>query len=131
MAEREDWNERGSRNRLFWGITLITLGVISGLDYLHALPWSLGETTWPFIVIVIGVVQAATAYSAKKLGSGISLALMGGWFWVAVNHWHGFSWTNSWPLALVASGVGMVVHSLAVPFYRRRETERVESADVR
>lgn len=131
MAEQGFWVERDRGNRLFWGITLIALGTLAALDYLGMLPWALGRTTWPIIVIVLGVVRAATAWSARKLGGGVTLALMGGWCWIAVNNWHGFSWWNSWPIALIASGTGMVVHALAVPFYRRRSEDDVVTADVR
>ena len=131
MNEQGFWAERGRSSRLFWGITLIVLGLFAALDYVGMIPWPLGRTTWPVIVIVLGIVRAATAWSARKLGNGVSLALLGGWFWIAVNHWHGFTWTNSWPLALVASGTGMVVHALAVPFYRPRRDQGVVDADVR
>lgn len=131
MTEQGFWVERDRSNRLFWGITLIALGTLAALDYLGMLPWTLGRTTWPIIVIVLGIVRAATAYSAKKLGSGVTITLLGCWFWIATNDWHGFTWSNSWPLALIASGAGMVVHALAVPFYRRRSEDDVVNADVR
>jgi hypothetical protein len=123
--------EREHSNRMFWGITLIALGTLATADYLGMLPWTLGQATWPIIVIVLGGVRAATAYSARKLGGGVTLALMGCWCWIAANDWHGFTWMNSWPLALIASGAGMVVHALATPFYRRRRDDVVVNVDVR
>jgi hypothetical protein len=130
MMEQGFWVERERSNRLFWGITLIALGTLAALDYLGMLPWTLGRTTWPLIVIVLGVVRAVTAYSARKLGGGVNIALLGCWFWIATNEWHGFTWMNSWPLALIAAGTGMVVHALAVPFYRRRDEDVEVKIDV-
>ena len=75
--------------------------------------------------------SCAPPHSAKKLGGGVTIALLGCWFWIASNEWHGFTWLNSWPLALIASGTGMVVHALAAPFYRRRDDEFTVDVDVR
>jgi hypothetical protein len=131
MRDHDDfWVERERGKRLFWGIALIAIGSLAAMDYLGVLPFSLGMTTWPVIVIVLGAVRIATAWSARKLGSGVSLLLLGCWCWTVVNGWHGFSWGNSWPLALVASGAGMVVHALAVPIYRRRRDDGVVNVDV-
>jgi hypothetical protein len=127
----EYWVEHERGKRLFWGIALIALGTLAALDYLRVLPFTLGVMTWPVIVVVFGVVRIATAWSARKLGGGVTMALMGCWFWIVVNQWHGFTWWNSWPLALVASGTGMVVHALTVPFYRRRRDDGVVNVDVR
>ena len=130
VRDDEYWVEHERGKRLFWGVALIAIGSLAALDYLGVLPFSLGVTTWPVIVIVLGLVRTATAWSARKLGSGVSLTLLGCWFWAVTNHWHGFTWANSWPLALVTSGTGMVVHALAVPFYRRRRDDGVVNVDV-
>jgi hypothetical protein len=128
--DREYWAEHERGKRLFWGIALIALGTIAALDYLGVVPFRLGAHTWPVIVIVFGVARTVTAWSARKLGGGVSMTLLGCWFWAVTNHWHGFEWFNSWPLALVASGAGMVVHALAMPFYRRRRDDSVVNVDV-
>jgi len=130
MRDHDYWAERERGKRLFWGIALIVIGSLAALDYLNLLPFSLGTTTWLVIVIEFGVVRLVTAWSARKLGGGVTMTLLGCWFWMVTNDWHGFSWANSWPLALVASGTGMVVHALAVPFYRRRRDDDVVNVDV-
>jgi len=114
------WVQTGrTASRLMWGLFLIGLGVVLMLDYEGLVPWLHHHTSWPLIVVAIGLVQAATGWSAKRLAGGVTLMLIGGWLWIAANRWHGLDWTNSWPLALVASGIGMIVRALAAPLYRR------------
>ena len=125
MRDDDYWVRHQRGKRLFWGVALIAIGSLATLDYLGVLPFRFGVTTWPVIVIVLGVARIVSAWSARKLGGGVTMTLLGCWFWIAVNEWHGFTWTNSWPLALIACGAGMVVHALAVPFYRHRDDDVV------
>jgi len=111
--------ERDPRSRLFWGISLIAIGVLGTLMYLRLLPGVEWSSWWPAIVVVFGLSRVVTAYSARSLGSGVSTALIGVWLQLTVLHWHGLRWETSWPLALVAAGMGEVVHAIAMPFFRR------------
>jgi len=75
---------------------------------------------WPFLPIGLGLVRIVTWGSAEEVGSGVTLALLGGWFWVATREWNGMSWSDSWPLGLVAVGAGMVVRAVLSPVFERQ-----------
>ena len=110
---------RGERSRssaLVWGLGLIALGVAFLAMRQGALPWPSLHYWWPAFVTVMGLAEMVGARSAKKLGSGVTLVLMSGYFFASVYHWKGLNWATSWPLALVAVGCGAVVEAIASRF---------------
>lgn len=118
---------RGEDSRwggLAWGIMLIGLGVAFLAQRQGYLPWNLFQTAWPAIVAFMGIAEIAGARTAKKLGSGVTLLLMSGYFFVSVTEWHGLNWSRSWPLALVAVGCGSVAETIASRFMPMREADR-------
>lgn len=115
---RSDEDRIGS---LMWGIFLVLMGTIILLQYLDVLPGVLWRHWWPFIIILVGFGQFITFRSAKRVGDGISTMLIGGWCFIATNHVLGMTWGNSWPLALVAAGTGMVVRVIASSVMRRED----------
>ena len=111
--EREDrWHS------FVWGVSLIAAGVMLMLHFTGRLPWGMWTQWWPAIVIFLGFVQTLTARSARKLGSGVTLMAIGAWLLVASNGWYGLDWQNSWPLSLVAIGLGTLVRAVTSPFMR-------------
>jgi hypothetical protein len=94
--------------KIIWGVFLIALGVMFLLERFGV--WSfthLGEW-WPLILIVIGI----TRLVERRLGSALTMILLGGWFFACESNWMGLDYHNSWPLVLVAVGVGIVVRAL-------------------
>jgi hypothetical protein len=94
--------------RMIWGVFLVVLGVLFLFERLT--PWNFagaGEW-WPLIFIVIGV----THLVERRIGSATTMILMGAWFLAVTSGWMGFDWHNSWPLLLVAVGIGIVVKAL-------------------
>lgn len=108
----EDW--QGS---LAWGLGLVAVGTIILLQYFDVVPFRMWRDWWPFIIIAIGLTQLLLARGPQNIGGGLSLALLGVWFLMAANRMYGLTWANSWPLALVASGAGMVARSVAAGFF--------------
>jgi len=106
---------------LMWGLGLVVLGTVILIQYLGLMPFSWWHEWWPLVVVLVGVVQVVVARSPRKIGSGISTMLFGGWFFIATNHLWGLTWGNSWPLALVAAGVGMVARSILSGIMRRED----------
>lgn len=109
--ERDGRSEDGA----FWGVLLIALGLFFLLVRMERL-----HEWWPLMVVGVGVVRLATARSPKSVGSGTTLALMGVWFLIASNQWRGLEWHTSWPLSLVAIGVGSLARALAETLWRRK-----------
>src|SRR5437899_2650381 len=107
MDVERDWG------RLGWGLLLMLLGALFMLERYGWIPeWS-SFHWWPLIVMFIGLWRLIRPTRARHVGSGVTLLLLGGWFLAASNDWHGLDWHNSWPLALVAVGAGMVARAIA------------------
>ena len=112
-----------------WGIALIVLGLLFLFQRTGLVSWNMWMVWWPLVVSAIGLMQVITARRAKRVGDGVSLILMSGWFLLAANGWYGFTWANSWPLALVAVGTGMLVRWVAahfMPDVSRRRARRFD-----
>jgi hypothetical protein len=103
---------------MVWGLGLVLLGTVILLQYLDVLSGSMWHHWWPLLVILAGAAQLVTARTPRRIGSGVSTMLIGGWLYVTVNHLWGLDWHTSWPLSLVAAGLGMVARSIAAAFIR-------------
>jgi hypothetical protein len=114
MNDQDD--DRAGLGGVIWGLALIALGLLFLFERLGVLSWHVWMVWWPLVVIAIGLGQAVSARRAKRVGDGVTLLLMGGWFLLASNEWYGLSWGNSWPLALVAAGAGMLARWVAAHF---------------
>lgn len=108
---------------LTWGITLIALGLAFLAQRMGYLSWDLFQVGWPLIVAIMGLSEVIGARTAKKLGSGVTLTLMAGYFFVSVTEWRGLGWGTSWPLALVAVGCGAVAEAIAARFMPHRSSD--------
>lgn len=113
MDIRDSRTNEERTSSLMWGIGLVLVGSVVLLQYLDVMPFTVWTHWWPFIIILVGLGQLIACRSAKGVGDGVSTMLIGGWCFIATNHVLGLTWRNSWPLALVAAGTGMVVRSLA------------------
>ena len=94
--------------KAIWGVFLIALGVLFLLERMGAPGFGHLYAWWPLLLIVAGITHLVEG----RVGGAITLFLLGGWFFVVTWGWHGLTYANSWPLALVAVGVGMVVKAL-------------------
>jgi len=103
----------GGRNDLWGGVLMIGIGVFLLLiqfDVIHTYSiWN----WWPLWPIGAGLWKLSQWNDPKQLGSGATMALIGVWLMFANFGWYGLTWHNSWPLALVAVGLGIVVGALA------------------
>lgn len=111
---------------LVWGLLLIGFGVMFLLSELGVISLMELWSWWPFIFIGIGLIQAAMWRSAKSVASGFGMMLFGAWFLISDRGWFGLGWSDSWPLAVVAVGLSMVVRAALEPLFRDRSVEEVE-----
>jgi len=117
--EEEAMSERrqASKDGILWGAVLILMGVFFILVQRDLLPerWLYRWWTWwPAILVVIGVAKFVRPGNAGEVGTGVTMILMGFWFFANQFGWYGLDWGNSWPLALVAVGAGMVAKAVAM-----------------
>ena len=114
---------KSDRDKLGWGLFMIAMGVWFLLIQYDVLSRDAWHTWWPFAVIAMGVAGVAMARDPKSLGSGVTTIGIGCWLWAAVNHWYGLEWRTSWPLSLVAVGLGTLAEWAASVVSARHEKE--------
>ena len=105
--------------RAIWGLFLIALGVLLLIERFG--PWAIPSIgrLWPAVLFAFAV----SRLTEGRLGGALTFAGLGTWFFAVEFHWYGFDWGNSWPLALVAVGLGIVVR--ARPGEDRRRLRRL------
>jgi len=120
-------NENG-REGLGFGLLLISLGVLFLLGQFGVIELREFWKWWPLWTIGWGLVQIWGLQSSQRVGGGITLVLCGVWFLIAQMEWYGLTWSNSWPLAFVAIGTGMVLRVAIGPWFLAREARAAQAA---
>jgi hypothetical protein len=97
-----------STRAVIWGVFLMTLGAVLMLDRFG--PWDFPDIwrLWPALFLVLAVAQLAEG----RLGSALTVASIGTWLLACEFHWFELRYGNSWPILLVAVGLGIVVRAL-------------------
>lgn len=112
-------------DQFVWGVLLIALGACFLLTMTGVIPAHLFRAWWPLFVIAAGVGSILCCYDPRTLGSGVTTTGIGVWLLVAANDWYGLGWARSWPLVLVAIGLGTLARALAALWWPRGEDEHV------
>ena len=109
MTSQQDQN----RGKTLMGLMLVALGILFLLGTLDLIDMRIvWWQWWPAILIVIGLAQVIAPSSIKQGASGVSLILLGLWFFACFNHWYGLRFRNAWPLVLVIFGIESIVTAL-------------------
>ena len=90
--------------------------MVLGLAFLGSrLGWwpGLDLRWWGLFVVVLGALALVQPRRAGDVGNGVSFIIFGIWCVLATTGAYGFTWGNSWPLALVAVGAGTIAHGIA------------------
>ncbi len=113
---RRDGDPRKERDwgGLLTGLVLLGVGAVFLLRELGTPPGPLiFSGWWAALVAVLGLAKLVRPRRAHAVGSGVTMFLLGTWMFVAHTGAWGLTWRNSWPLALVAVGAGMVARATA------------------
>ena len=105
-----------STRSVVWGLFLILAGIAFFLDRLHVVNLPSLSSLWPVVLFVI----AAGRFIDGRVGGGVSMTLFGTWVLACTLHWNGMTFGNSWPLALIASGIGIVIRAFTGEEWLRR-----------
>jgi hypothetical protein len=124
---RSKWGGKDPQVSILEGLTLIAIGVVFMLGQFGVLPLEFWRTGWPYLVIALGSLQLAVARSPRRVGSGVITVLLGFWFLVAQREMYGLNWWNSWPLAFVAIGTGIVARSITARLMQGKEAGNVDA----
>lgn len=103
---------REHSNQIVFGLVLVGVGaalLANNMDLIRV--GGFGEL-WPLIVIGIGVTRLIDPTPGERRdGSGLWLVMIG--TWLLLNTLDVLAWRRSWPLVIVAVGVGIVWRGLA------------------
>jgi hypothetical protein len=111
------------REHLWIGILLMGIGVVFLLHQFYVIDLVMPRSWYFAIPIAFGVIRMLSSGSAEGVGSGALWVFGGLWAWACMEHWHGLSWSNSWPIALAAVGLSMVIKSLPSLLPERHEDD--------
>jgi len=104
--------ERLDAGKLIWGIVLIAIGALLALERLGVVEIDALWRYWPMIMICLGLAQMIRPKRSADRGAGVWLLLIGLWLQANMISLFGLTFSNSWPLLLVAVGLSMVLGSL-------------------
>ena len=111
------------RRQFLWGLLLVGLGVAFLLDQMNIIEITDLWHYAPLVLVVIGINQTIGYPSAGEFSSGLWKVLIGLWIFAVLEGLFGLTWSNSWPLAIIISGVTMAVRPIAARrFHADRET---------
>jgi hypothetical protein len=103
-------NRKIDRAALINGLLLIGVGVLFLLDRLRVEDFGdLLRTYWPCVIILFGV---SHLMRRESIWSGAWLILIGAWLQLVRLHTFGLTYSNSWPLIMIASGAGITLRAL-------------------
>ena len=100
------------------GLVLIGLGVLLLLDRVGSVDVEPYWRLWPVSLVILGIGQLARPAVSRNICWGATLILLGAGYLCINYEILGLDWSNSWPIALVALGIGLVLDAL---FGHRRE----------
>jgi hypothetical protein len=87
------------------GIALLVLGILFFMDNAEIIDMGPVWNYWPFVLVALGAGKFLNADGTKQRIEGAWLAFIGLWLFVSMNHVLGLSFSNSWPLLVIAWGV--------------------------
>jgi hypothetical protein len=114
---------RRNRDTLVWGLILVTLGITFLLTNSGVWPNDTLRHWWPVLVVISGLGSLVGARGPRGVGAAVTTAALGAWLLVAMNDWYGLGWSRSWPLAIVAMGLGTITEAIVARFWRESEED--------
>ena len=100
---------------IVFGVVVIVVGLTMLLDRTGLLPVDTAWRLWPFVLLAIGLARVTGPVRDGCPGgraSGVVFLLLGIWGLVSEFRLFGFDYRSSWPLLMIAIGLGIVWRSL-------------------
>jgi hypothetical protein len=104
------------RKRLLWGAAFIAVGTAFLLDRLAVLDLTqyLGPQTrwWHFLPLLLtlgGAIALVSAESLRQVLKGVWDIVLGVWVFACLEQLWRLTFANSWPILLIAVGLGMLL----------------------
>ena len=114
--------DKGPRLKpLLWGGFFILLGGLLLVQRFVGVDIADWWDLWPLVFLVIGTAHLVD----RKPGSAATMYAFGFWFFAVEFGWFGMTFRNSWPLALIAVGIGAVIKAISGEESSRHEKRRL------
>ncbi|HEX9656294.1 MAG TPA: DUF5668 domain-containing protein [Bacteroidota bacterium] len=94
------------------GSALVICGLLLILMNMEAIPSVSLWRYWPAFLIIIGIAKLGDESERGAVMDGTTWIVWGLWFFACSFNWFGFTYSNSWPVLLIAGGITMVWKSL-------------------
>ena len=94
------------------GLLMMAAGVVLLLDQQRIIEIGSIGHWWPAAPVVLGLWQMTAPPEERDVAGGAASVIIGAWLLACTHGWMGFTFRNSWPMALVAFGVTMVIKAV-------------------
>lgn len=108
--------------RMFFGLVLITLGVLFVLNNFDLIYVDHLGHYWPALFILFGLVKLSEGDRRAAQGHGLGWIFLGLWLLISTNRIMGLDFQDSWPILIIGWGVSILWKTL----YRRPEAQIAE-----
>lgn len=103
------------RKQIIWGLALIVLGGLFFADRAGAIDigpvWRYWQY-WPLAVVFAGLVDLIGASGLGEAIDALLLMALGSWLYACLQGLWGWSFASTWPILLVAFGLGMIAKGM-------------------
>ena len=100
------------RSQILLGVLFIVAGV---LFLLHTLGIFYANSVWhlaPLVLVLFGLNRVIGFESSGQLIGGFWLITVGLWLYICLEKMWGINFQNSWPIFIIATGVGQLIKVL-------------------
>lgn len=104
--------EYKSRKNVIWGLLFILAGSLLLLDRLDIFYVDSLWHYWPLVLVVLGMNKMIDYESGKQFSSGCWMVMIGFWLYACFEHIWGLTFGNSWPVFLIACGIGELMKAV-------------------
>ena len=110
--------DRRQRKRLFWGLALVAMGFAFLFDIQGII--DIGEIwrLWPFLLVIQGAADIIGGRTVDDTVKGGFHIVVGLWLYACIEHLWGFSFRTTWPVVLIAYGIGAIAAG-SINLYKR------------
>ena len=113
MSDQTTVTTRKNKDNFSFGIILILLGsffLLDRLDYINARDYF---QYWPALIAISGLICVARAKGVAEVLNGLMQIGIAAWLYAVTQKLYGLTFSNSWPLFVIAAGLSMVIKYFA------------------
>ena len=99
------------RSHILFGLLFITVGIVLFLDRFNILNVGPVWRFWPLLLVLFGINKMVPFDHPRRILKGIWLVFLGFWLYVSIEHVWGLEFRDTWPMLIIAWGVGLVIKS--------------------